>query len=158
MVTLQIEDMNQQQMSQQLASGGGGGGGSAPTIEKSGIAGTADDEDDIPELEEAADDGPVDESGVDPKDIDLVMQQVSCSRAKAVKALKDSGGDLINASTCILAIRDVHALTDVDQSWLQASSFGPVHAPLSSCITSHRIAFNPCTRCRRSLVRPRARD
>lgn len=26
------------------------------------------------------------------------MQQVSCSRAKAVRVLKESGGDLINAS------------------------------------------------------------
>ncbi|KAH7337888.1 NAC domain-containing protein [Rhizoctonia solani] len=43
------------------------------------------------------DDDEVDESGVDPKDIDLVIQQVGCSRAKAVKVLKESGGDLINA-------------------------------------------------------------
>lgn len=113
---LQIEDMNQQQMSQQLQSGGGGGGGSAPTIEKSGIAGGADDEDDVPELEEAEDDGPVDESGVDPKDIDLVMQQVNCSRSKAVKALKESGGDLINASAYTIDIHAVHSLIDVDQS------------------------------------------
>lgn len=47
--------------------------------------------------EEEDDDSPIDESGVDPKDIDLVMQQVSCSRRKAVKALKESNGDLINA-------------------------------------------------------------
>jgi NACalpha-BTF3-like transcription factor len=40
----------------------------------------------------------VDETGVDPKDIDLVIQQVGCSRAKAVRVLKESGGDLINAS------------------------------------------------------------
>lgn len=39
----------------------------------------------------------VDETGVDPKDIDLVVQQVGCSRAKAVRVLKESGGDLINA-------------------------------------------------------------
>ncbi|CCO35709.1 Nascent polypeptide-associated complex subunit alpha Short=NAC-alpha [Rhizoctonia solani AG-1 IB] len=39
----------------------------------------------------------VDETGVDPKDIELVIQQVGCSRAKAVRVLKESGGDLINA-------------------------------------------------------------
>jgi len=41
-----------------------------------------------------------DESGVNPKDVSLVlvMAQVKCSRAEAVKALKESGGDLINAS------------------------------------------------------------
>lgn len=61
-------------------------------------AGASGDDDEPPELKEPEDDGPVDETGVDPKDIDLVMQQVNCSRAKAVRALRDSGGDLINAS------------------------------------------------------------
>ncbi|WP_329600081.1 hypothetical protein OIE43_43680 [Streptomyces pseudovenezuelae] len=48
---------------------------------------------DVPEPE----DDTVDETGVDPKDIELVMEQVGVSRAKAVRALKESGGDLINA-------------------------------------------------------------
>jgi len=61
-------------------------------------AGTPGDDDEVPELKEIEDDGPIDETGVDPKDIDLVMQQVNCSRSKAVRALRDSGGDLINAS------------------------------------------------------------
>jgi len=39
-----------------------------------------------------------DESGVDPKDVSLAMAQVNCSRAEAVKALKESGGNLINVS------------------------------------------------------------
>jgi len=88
-----IEDMNSQaQLSaaQQLASGN-----AAPSLEQAGDE--AEDDDDIPELEAPEDDGPVDESGVDPKDIDLVMQQVNCTRAKAVRVLKESGGDLINA-------------------------------------------------------------
>ena len=76
---------------QQLASGN-----AAPSLEQAGDE--AEDDDDIPELEAPEDDGPVDESGVDPKDIDLVMQQVNCTRAKAVRVLKESGGDLINAS------------------------------------------------------------
>jgi len=89
-----IEDMNSQaQLSaaQQLASGN-----APPSLEQSGADGD-DDDDDIPELEAPEDDGPVDEAGVDPKDIDLVMQQVNCTRAKAVRVLKESGGDLINA-------------------------------------------------------------
>ncbi|CAO1624261.1 unnamed protein product [Sympodiomycopsis kandeliae] len=49
------------------------------------------------EEEEEDDSEPIDEEGVDAKDIELVMQQVSCSRRKAVKALKESNGDLINA-------------------------------------------------------------
>ncbi|KAK3147242.1 hypothetical protein QOZ80_3BG0279930 [Eleusine coracana subsp. coracana] len=39
----------------------------------------------------------VDETGVEPKDIELVMTQASVSRAKAVKSLKASGGDIVSA-------------------------------------------------------------
>ena len=78
---------------QQLASSGN----AAPSLDQSG-AEVGDDDDDIPDLEAPDDDGPVDETGVDAKDIDLVMQQVNCTRAKAVRVLKESGGDLINAS------------------------------------------------------------
>lgn len=39
----------------------------------------------------------VNESGVEAKDIELVMSQASCSRAKAVTALKENDGDLVNA-------------------------------------------------------------
>ncbi|KAL7093001.1 hypothetical protein ACP275_11G016300 [Erythranthe tilingii] len=39
----------------------------------------------------------VDESGVEPKDIELVMTQAGVSRAKAVKALKESDGDIVSA-------------------------------------------------------------
>lgn len=49
------------------------------------------------EEEEEDDDTPIDETGVDAKDVDLVIEQVSCSRRKAVKALKENNGDLINA-------------------------------------------------------------
>jgi Transcription factor homologous to NACalpha-BTF3 len=101
---------------QQLAGAGGGG---VTNLENSG-AGADDDDDDIPELEAPEDDGPIDETGVDQKDVDLVMAQVSvtytyavlcsfvtqvnCSRAKAVRALKESGGDLINASACTCSV------------------------------------------------------
>lgn len=81
---------------QQLASSAA----NTTAIESAAAGATGDDDDEPPELKEVEDDGPVDETGVDPKDIDLVMQQVSCSRAKAVRALRDSGGDLINASEC----------------------------------------------------------
>lgn len=44
------------------------------------------------------DDGePVDETGVEAKDIELVMTQASVSRSKAVKALKESEGDIVSA-------------------------------------------------------------
>lgn len=39
----------------------------------------------------------VDESGVDAKDVELVMDQAGCSRSKAVAALKANDGDLVNS-------------------------------------------------------------
>ncbi|RDX67436.1 Nascent polypeptide-associated complex subunit alpha-like protein 2 [Mucuna pruriens] len=39
----------------------------------------------------------VDETGVEPHDIDLVMTQAGVSRSKAVKALKTHGGDIVGA-------------------------------------------------------------
>ena len=39
----------------------------------------------------------VDETGVDAKDIELVISQASCTRAQAVKALKNNDGDIVNA-------------------------------------------------------------
>ncbi|XP_039022867.1 nascent polypeptide-associated complex subunit alpha-like protein 2 [Hibiscus syriacus] len=39
----------------------------------------------------------VDETGVEPRDIDLVMTQAGVSRAKAVKALKSTNGDIVSA-------------------------------------------------------------
>jgi nascent polypeptide-associated complex subunit alpha len=96
----QIEDMNssaQLSAAQHLASSGAG----VSALAEKPAGGDNEDDDDIPELEAAVEDeGPIDETGVDAKDIDLVMQQVGCSRAKAVRVLKESSGDLINASRC----------------------------------------------------------
>ena len=87
--------MNSSQLgtAQQMAANASAG---VPNIADTGVA----DDDEPPELEAVEEEGPVDETGVDPKDIELVIQQVGCSRAKAVKVLKESGGDLINASEC----------------------------------------------------------
>ena len=49
----------------------------------------------MPNIEEAEEE--VDETGIEPKDIELVMSQAGCSRAKAVKALKENDGDLVNS-------------------------------------------------------------
>ncbi|XP_051138936.1 nascent polypeptide-associated complex subunit alpha-like protein [Andrographis paniculata] len=43
------------------------------------------------------DEDDVDETGVEPKDIELVMTQAGVSRPRAVKALKDSDGDIVSA-------------------------------------------------------------
>lgn len=96
----QIEDMNssaQLSAAQHLASSGAG----VSALAEKRVGEENEDDEDIPDLEAAVeeDEEPMDETGVDVKDIDLVMQQVGCSRAKAVRVLKESGGDLINAST-----------------------------------------------------------
>merc|ERR1711955_32419 len=49
----------------------------------------------IPEEDE--DDGEVDATGVEDKDIELVMSQANVSRSKAVKALKNNANDIVNA-------------------------------------------------------------
>ena len=45
----------------------------------------------------AADEQAVDESGVDPKDVQLVVDQAHCTRAEAVNALRNNNNDLVNA-------------------------------------------------------------
>ncbi|CAK9437944.1 uncharacterized protein LODBEIA_P23220 [Lodderomyces beijingensis] len=46
---------------------------------------------------EGAEEEEVDESEFDSKDIDLIVEQTHVSRAKAVKALKNHKGDMVNA-------------------------------------------------------------
>ena len=41
--------------------------------------------------------GDLDESGLEPKDVELVMSQASCSRSKAVKTLRANGGKIVSA-------------------------------------------------------------
>ncbi|XAR54198.1 hypothetical protein NMG60_11029226 [Bertholletia excelsa] len=45
----------------------------------------------------AQEDEDVDETGVEPKDIELVMTQAGVSRSKAVRALKAADGDIVSA-------------------------------------------------------------
>lgn len=88
-----IEDLNAQassaaaeqfRMQETMANlAGGNSAGAPPTI-------TAVE----PEEEE---EGEVDESGVEPKDIELVMTQAGVTRGKAVKALKAADGDIVSA-------------------------------------------------------------
>eukprot|EP00578_Thalassiosira_sp_NH16_P026303 CAMPEP_0181102118 /NCGR_PEP_ID=MMETSP1071-20121207/14136_1 /TAXON_ID=35127 /ORGANISM="Thalassiosira sp., Strain NH16" /LENGTH=364 /DNA_ID=CAMNT_0023185053 /DNA_START=56 /DNA_END=1150 /DNA_ORIENTATION=+ len=71
-----------QQQAAMAATAGGKGGAEMPSV-------VEEDDEDVPELGG--------EDGVEAKDIDLVMSQASCSRAKAVAALKENDGDLVNA-------------------------------------------------------------
>ncbi|MDI1485439.1 MAG: GAL4 enhancer protein [Ramalina farinacea] len=51
-----------------------------------------------PKKEEEEDDGEeVDETGLEAKDIELVMAQASVSRKKAIKALKENDNDIVNS-------------------------------------------------------------
>merc|ERR1712083_327158 len=50
-----------------------------------------------PAIEELDENEDVDESGVEPKDVELVMSQAGVTRSKAVKALKTNDGDIVNA-------------------------------------------------------------
>ena len=90
-----VEDMTasmaQQAAAQFAAAGGAGGAGSIEevgAVPSSAAAPAAADDDDG---------GDVDESGVEAKDVELVMTQASVSRAKAVKALKEADGDIVSA-------------------------------------------------------------
>eukprot|EP00357_Protocruzia_adherens_P024655 CAMPEP_0114989112 /NCGR_PEP_ID=MMETSP0216-20121206/10005_1 /TAXON_ID=223996 /ORGANISM="Protocruzia adherens, Strain Boccale" /LENGTH=198 /DNA_ID=CAMNT_0002352031 /DNA_START=3002 /DNA_END=3598 /DNA_ORIENTATION=+ len=47
--------------------------------------------------EEEDDNEEVDETGLNPETIDMVMQHTSCSRPKAVKALREANGEMIDA-------------------------------------------------------------
>ena len=49
------------------------------------------------EGEEEEENSEVSTEGVEEKDIELVMQQAGVSKAKAVKALKNNGNDIVNA-------------------------------------------------------------
>ena len=77
----------------------GGGLQQQAAMQQAKAAQQLQDEIEVPTVEEAgdADESAVDESGVEAKDIELVMSQASCSRAKAVTALKENDGDLVNA-------------------------------------------------------------
>ena len=51
-----------------------------------------EEDDDVPAVDEA-----VNEEGVEAKDIEIVMAQSGCSRAKAVAVLKENDNDLVNS-------------------------------------------------------------
>ncbi|CAM9102723.1 unnamed protein product [Phaeothamnion confervicola] len=76
-----------------LGSGAGGGGGPMAGLGGGGGGGDALGAEDALLAEEED----VDDSEVEPKDIELVMSQASCSRAKAIKALKQNDNDIVNA-------------------------------------------------------------
>ncbi|KAK5944428.1 GAL4 enhancer protein [Knufia obscura] len=95
-----IEDLNSQQQAaaaQQLAAQeAAGASGDHAGHDHSDSKGKEKAEEKKVE-EEDDDDEEVDDSGLEQKDIELVMTQASVSRKKAVKALKDNGNDIVNS-------------------------------------------------------------
>ena len=82
-----IEDLSAQAQSQAAQQFQAPEAAKIPSATPAAAAPAADD----------ADAGDLDESGLEPKDIELVMSQASCSRSKAVTALKANDGDIVNA-------------------------------------------------------------
>ena len=95
-----IEDLNSQaqaQAAQQLAAQSqgdhaghdhSGDGDKGKAIEGDSSKKAEEDDDDVEE---------VDDTGLESKDIELVMAQASVSRKKAVKALKENDNDIVNS-------------------------------------------------------------
>ncbi|KAF5810114.1 putative nascent polypeptide-associated complex NAC domain, NAC A/B domain superfamily [Helianthus annuus] len=84
-----IEDLSSQlqtQAAQQFRMPDMGSVMNKPEISAAAAAAQADEEEEE-----------VDETGVEPRDIDLVMTQAGVSRPKAVKALKTHSGDIVSA-------------------------------------------------------------
>ena len=81
----------QQQAAAMAAANAAGGGGKVMDVPNV--------QDNVPEptVEEGEGDETGDVDGIEEKDIGLVMSQASCSRAKAILALQENDGDLVNA-------------------------------------------------------------
>jgi len=94
-----IEDLNSQSQAaaaQQLAASEAAGGDHAGHDHSHENGKGKEVEAKKPE-EDDDDDEEVDDSGLESKDIELVMTQASVSRKKAVKALKENGNDIVNS-------------------------------------------------------------
>jgi len=95
-----IEDMSQQAQMEAASKFRGDDPASAMPTEMGGhgtATGAGAVKPPIPEADDEDDDEAVDESGVESKDIELVMSQANVSRKRAVNALKNNDNDIVNA-------------------------------------------------------------
>ncbi|KAI9307709.1 NAC domain-containing protein [Cunninghamella echinulata] len=86
---MQMEDMRaraQEAAAQQLAAEAAAKADEPETAEGSSAAAAEEDDDEV-----------VDATGVEDKDIELVVNQANVSRNKAIKALKNNDNDIVNA-------------------------------------------------------------
>ena len=96
----QAAAMAAQQAAQEKEAGGeaSSSSGAEGTTSGSSTTAAAEGASSSKKQQDEEDDGEVvDETGVEAKDIELVVEQAGCSRAKAVKALKANNGDIVNA-------------------------------------------------------------
>ena len=94
-----IEDLNSQaqtKAARQLAESEAANAGDHAGHDH-GDAGKGKIEDSKKPEEDDDDDEQVDDTGLEGKDIELVMTQASVSRKKAVKALKENSNDIVNS-------------------------------------------------------------
>merc|ERR1712185_82566 len=84
-----IEDLSAQAQASAAQQFTGGADAGAAALEPTPEAKVEEADDD--------DDADADETGIEPKDIELVMSQVQCSRGKAVAALKANNNDIVEA-------------------------------------------------------------
>merc|ERR550537_69579 len=95
-----IEDLSAQAQAsaaQQFTQGAKGAGAGSIEAGAGGMASEAADGAAKGAMIEEVDEGEVDETGVEQKDIELVMSQVQCSRSKAVAALRANNNDIVEA-------------------------------------------------------------
>lgn len=90
--------MNQQAAAAEQFKNSGAASSYLPPTSSTPATAIQETDDDVPDLAEEEESGEaVDETGVEAKDIELVMQQASVSRSKAVAALKKNSNDIVNA-------------------------------------------------------------
>lgn len=95
-----IEDLNSQAQAsaaQQLAASEAANAGDSHAGHDHGDTGKGKAVEEKKAEEDDDDDEEVDDTGLESKDIELVMTQASVSRKKAVKALKENGNDIVNS-------------------------------------------------------------
>lgn len=93
-----VDDLNQR-LAEAQAQQEGAAAAEAEVADKSPEAITADlqkatlEDQKDPEVDE----NDVDETGLDPKDVDIIVEQTQVSRAKAIASLRKHKGDMVNA-------------------------------------------------------------
>ncbi|KTF82104.1 hypothetical protein cypCar_00034865 [Cyprinus carpio] len=88
-----------------------------------------------PTVQEESEEEEVDETGVEVKDIELVMSQANVSRAKAVRALKNNNNDIVNAimvlydGECPICVKEISFLQFLERDRTEKVDFVDISLP-----------------------------